>query len=283
MQMPGSFREFYECCNDYEGDALYQDVLLPVIKDVSALMQPLMHLKNLRSSLPGTVCNEHLWDFFALSALNDSLQRPFALSAHEYKAFFTALGFQVFEPAGVFNPVLSEIVSVFDLYTDLQGYQTAYVHWSGLRFGDMIFSRAGVNLACNKSSEVIKQVAENSTLYFTNRRFRRQASDLSHGWGSNSRWRTAFCRNYVTSEYTFVNVDAKIDLARKNLTAFELHDLSLQQARELLLNRCFIQSDIREDSWPYDWKMAFNKGELSWPVDSRTMQPFDKLLKEFLQ
>lgn len=246
-------------------------------------MQPLMHLKNLKTSLPGTVRDEHLWDFFALSVLNDDLQRPFSLSRHEYKAFFTALGFDVFEPAGVFNPVLSEIVSVFDFYTDIQDYQTAYVHWPGLRFGDMIFSRAGINLACNKSSDIIKQVAENSTLYFTNRRFRRQASDLSHGWGSNSRWRTAFYRNYMTSEYTFVNVDAKIDLASNNLTAFDLHELSLQQARELLLNRCFIQSDIRDDLWPYDWKMAFNTGELSWPVDHCTIQPFDKLLEGLLK
>ena len=58
-----------------------------------------------------------------------------------------------------------------------------------------MFSRAGVAV-CGGKDYIQPEIAMSSTIYWAFRRKYRPYSDLSHGWGSNSQWRTSFRRDY---------------------------------------------------------------------------------------
>jgi hypothetical protein len=73
------------------------------------------------------------------------------------------------------------------------------VLWPGFWFGDLLFSRAGVRVRAPQHL-IDATVATTSTLYFTFRREPRRTNDLSHGWGSNSQWRTSFPRFYSDAD-----------------------------------------------------------------------------------
>src|SRR4051794_29725035 len=124
--------------------------------------------------------------------------RPSALrlSRRDYRRFFEALGFCVFGPPASFNPLTCEIVHVGNWPSPEEGIRIGGCFWPGLRFGEMVFSRCAVNVFCHPSHGVVEGIADRSTLYFTNYRMRRDCSDLSHGWGSNSQWATNLSRNY---------------------------------------------------------------------------------------
>ena len=109
-----------------------------------------------------------------------------------------------------------------------------------------------------------KGVAENSPLYFTYWRFRRETRDLSHGWGHNSQWRTRFRRDYVSERCYHYNVDgthALGDSSEKPPTAAgkqtsraesNLDDLTTEERIELLVDRCFVRCrKAARDAWPY--------------------------------
>jgi hypothetical protein len=63
-------------------------------------------------------------------------------------------------------------------------------------WGELVFSRAAVSVSCHPSFQILEGVADRSRLYVTDRRMRRDVVNLSHGWGSNSRWRTSFRFDY---------------------------------------------------------------------------------------
>jgi hypothetical protein len=128
-----------------------------------------------------------------------------------------------------------------------------HVYWPGLMFGDMLFSRAGVRVR-GRAGVFVKEIAENSTLYFTNRRYRRLTEDPSHGWGSSSRWATRFRRDYQTDTHFHFNVDGEhlltgdqptSRLVLCNQTALER--LTLEEQIELLTHRCFVRC-IKQDT-----------------------------------
>jgi hypothetical protein len=118
--------------------------------------------------------------------------------------------------------------------------------------GDMVFSRAGVRVSGGRRF-IRKDVAESSTLYWAFRRKNRPSQDLSHGWGSNSQWRTRFRRDYRLGEEFHYNVDGKHDLAAPEPAAEDRDGLAREERIELLTNRCFIRTvKPHSDLWPYD-------------------------------
>jgi hypothetical protein len=112
-----------------------------------------------------------------------------------------------------------------------------------------------------------------STLYWADRRKGRPVNDLSDGWGSNSRWRTSFRRDYVVGDTRFYNVDGKYDLAAQAADAADAgHSpaLSLAERIELLTQRCLVSSTkAHEELWPYDdcWRESAGNGGVPgrWP------------------
>ena len=81
----------------------------------------------------------------------------------------------------------------------------------------------------------------------------RPFQDLSHGWGSNSQWRTSFRRDYRIGQEFHYNVDGKHDLAAPGATAEDRDGLTREERTELLTNRCFVRTTKPHgDLWPYD-------------------------------
>lgn len=278
MEEMDSFRTLYELALEYEGDALYSDVLEPSIPAAKTLMRRLDHFRELRRSPPGQAAMEDLWSLFALSVLNDYLVIPLRLSSREYRQFFSALGFDCFDQSGGFNPVLCEIVVLANWPDPEDGVTTGRQYWPGLRLGELVFSRCAVDVYCHPSYGLINGIADRSVLYFTYNRMRREADHPSHGWGSNSRWRSDFYRNYVTGGFAFLNVDGKYDLATAATGDKELDGITPEEAGDLLLHRSYVRFSEQPGRWPYYWRMAIENTDLPWPQSSGKVVPFQEAL-----
>lgn len=108
---------------------------------------------------------------------------------------------------------------------------------------------------------ISKELAEQSTLYFTYVRRHRPTSDLSHGWGHNSQWRTTFRRDYTDDAFFYYHVDGKYDLSRPD-RIMEKRELAMAkflsraERIELLVNRCLMITqkvdDVEKHSFPYN-------------------------------
>ncbi len=275
------FRELYEEAVQYDGESLYADVLAPRLDAARGLLAPLRHAATLRDAPPMSMPDEALFELFALSVLNDHLLLPLRLSGGEYRGFFAALGLEPFEPQGLFDPLGCEIVGVGESPRPEDGITLGACYWPGLRFGELIFSRCAVDVFCHPAHGIIRGIADRSTLHFANRRMRRECHDLSHGWGSNSRWGTRFARNYASAGYAFLNVDAQDDIGDPNPPDRVLEAMPLEAARELLLHRCLVrpwegQADFRE---PYWFRMAIKHARPLWPLDAAQVVPFAAALR----
>jgi hypothetical protein len=225
-----------------------------------------------------TAQKEDLWQWYALSRANEvligglagalphasahlrqDLQRRDALfqyeslvggtvprlSAEEYRGFFEALGFSLFG-GGDFSPFRHEIVEVVDDGSSSITVERTF--WPGLTFGELLFSRAGVRV---RSGALKKPLAERSPLYFTWWRPHRDTEDLSHGWGSNSQWRTEFRRDYQSGGKLHYNVDGKWPVEAEVVQRAD-SDLSVEERIELLTHRCFVRCDKRPwGRWPF--------------------------------
>ncbi len=265
---PESFRELYDSLTELPPDAVSGSLLGQGVIAAKSLMRPLEPYRY-RNKAPVQV--EDLWDFYSLSRISDYLLLPLQpgaaetaglpqLSTHEYLSFFAELGFRSLEWLS-YSPFYHEIVEV-EQVEDGAPVVIEQQFWPGLQFGELLFSRADVRIRCPRSV-ADKEVAENSTLYFTHRRLNRKTKDLSLGWGHNSQWRTKFHRFYEDAEHYYFNVEGTIDLNRVGEVTSEDDpngDIPLAVRRELLINRCFVTSSIQDDDlYPYDDTLVLEK------------------------
>lgn len=282
------------------GEALADYLTWASLDGARELMDPLQpHRHRNSEQYPYSVEPVDLWDWYALSRVNDVLLLAFqpppawdvehdpsdyheylsnvapgkslphdvpALSGDVYLKFFEALGFEAFW-GEAFSPFHHEVVDVriADRAGPCPGVD--HVYWPGLKFGEMVFSRAGVRVTCSPSA-LVPATAERSTLYFAHVRRRRRTEDLSVGWGHNSQWRTEFRRDYEDDEHLYFNVDGAIDLGAELVpgqlgTEIDPHpaeDLPLDVRRELLIHRCLVRSPLPDgDLWPYDDTLTVDK------------------------
>ncbi|MCY1083587.1 hypothetical protein [Archangium lansingense] len=263
-----SFRELYELLTDYEGSHCFEDVLLPAIPRAVELLEPLQRYRHRRSVKEPS--DEELWTLFALSVVNDHLLLPLRVSRREYLRFFEALGFEPFE-GGRFSPVRHEIVSVGNWLKATEGIQLGQRYWPGLLFGELVFSRSAVDVFCHADFRIRQGIADRSRLYFTHQRMRRDVEDLSHGWGSNSRWRTSFRLDYEEREHVIFNAFERYDLAAPSCLENETggrQELPIEARRELLMHRCFVSYEGPWDDWlPYRDTLAVRRSDSLWPLD----------------
>ncbi|WP_437976100.1 hypothetical protein WMF11_00870 [Sorangium sp. So ce295] len=258
------YRELYDSLLEYDGGSLYPDVLAPWLAASAGERIWLCSFASRRGSPIPSVDVEDLWRLYALSRVNDTLllrfQRGTAdgsdwpgplISQAEYVAFAEALGLTIVQ-ASSFSPFHHEIVAVEYADDRRQPVSLVSCSWPCLMLGDMLFSRAGARVRGGR--EIIrKDVAESSTMYWAYRRKNRPQQDLSHGWGSNSQWRTAFRRDYRVGQRLYYNVDGKRDLGTLESTVEDDDGLTREERVELLTNRCFIFTmKPHDDLWPYD-------------------------------
>ncbi|TDC51708.1 hypothetical protein E1281_20075 [Actinomadura sp. KC345] len=185
-----------------------------------------------------------------------------------YTEFFTDIGLTPFEHDEAFSPFHHEIFAVVqDPYATHVSLEE--VLWPGFWFGDLLFSRAGVRVRAPRHL-IDAAVATTSTLYFASRREPRPTSDLSHGWGSNSQWRTRFHRFYSDEDGLHLNWDGEVDIGEDPPVrpADRLgEDDPLTERRELLLHRCFVRSALprdEDDRFPFGDRLSLTTAE--WPL-----------------
>lgn len=220
--------------------------------------------------------DEQLWrimKLYGLSRVSDYLIARFRTEGHPpggpETGFFSGIGLTPFDHAETFSPFHHEISAVVP-DPAATSVTVEEVLWPGLWFGDLLFSRAGVRVRAPQHL-IDATVATTSTLYFTFRRDPRPTADLSHGWGSNSQWRTSFSRFYSDDEGLHLNWDGEVDIAtdppapRAGWPEDEVEPL--EQRRELLLHRCFVRGPLspgENDRHPYDDRLSLTSAE--WPL-----------------
>jgi hypothetical protein len=287
------FRRLYRLLQDYQGQQIFSDVLEPFIPHARETLSELAPYRRLNT--PENPYEVHHWDlyqWYALGRVNDFLLLGFqagdqldwngafqseyyreymrnwhadlcdwhgpAIHPQEYLRFFEALGFRAFGTVP-FSPFFHEVVEVVE-DSSLPGIAVEHVFWPGLMFGEMLFSRAAVRVRCNHAV-MRKEVAERSRLYFTFWRRRREASDLSHGWGSNSQWGNWLRRDYIHAGCFHYNVDGEylLDETYWQRTRGEEGNrrsgegLTLEARIELLTHRCLVRTAEPEHHyWPYN-------------------------------
>ncbi|MEV4003833.1 hypothetical protein [Actinomadura sp. NPDC049753] len=262
------FRRLYEDLLDHDGEP--HRFLAGRRRAAAAHLAALAPLRKRERIPPGgyTGDDEQLWrimKLYALSRVGDYLIEAGATRTR----FFTEIGLTPFEHAEAFSPFHHEISAVVQ-DPDATHVTVEEVLWPGFWFGDLLFSRAGVRVRAPRHL-IDAAVATTSTLYFAFRRDPRPTDDLSHGWGSNSQWRTSFHRFYADGDGLHLNWDGVIDIGEDpphrpaNRPAEEA---PLDERRELLLHRCFVRTALprdEHDRFPYDDRLSLTTAE--WPMN----------------
>jgi len=175
------------------------------------------------------------------------------ISSEEHVAFVEALGLDVLRPQR-FSPFYHEVVQVERAASQFSPVTVLEFKWPCVMLGNMMVSRAGVRVAAG-TSLLVAGIADASTLYWTYLRSNRPHQDLSHGWGRNSQWRTAFRRDFIVGDTFYYNVDGRNDLANEGDD--EDSGLTHSERVELVMHRCFVRcTKPHADLWPYDDRLV---------------------------
>lgn len=187
--------------------------------------------------------NEDLCRLYALSRVRDLL---LTVDVGASEVLMQTMGLRR-RAVPAFSPFFHEVVRVDQSDRVDEPITVVRTLWDGWCLGALQFARAGVHVR-GGADHIVKEVAEQSTMYWTFRRSDRPTSDPSRGWGSNSSWRTPFRRDYAIDGKRWYNVDAKARRPRD-----EDEDLSPDEMAEIVRHRCFIRSRRPDgDLFPYD-------------------------------
>ena len=266
--------DFRALCNEiwsYSGGIIFDDILAHWVGRSRAAVAALGELREARPY--DTAILEHsanMWNLYALSRVNDILLLAFQnvedgretfaipawfeLSREQYVEFFESLGFVLMERAD-FSAFYHEILNVRQAPDENQPVALGSEHWPCLMLGNMMFSRAGVDVVAG-AHLVNKEIAETSALYFCYTRRGRRTADLSKGWGSNSQWRTSFRRDFHVGPELIYNIDGKYLLNAVNPDEVNQWGLSVEERTQLCKYRCSIVKNKRDDVWPYDDQLS---------------------------
>ncbi len=255
------FRELYHRILESEYESVYSSILAPWTERHPVARNGLLSLAT-REGIPKSD-DEERWGLYALDRVNQALLLRFQqgradgsgwpgpqIDQEEYVRFAQSLGLTVYHPAS-FSPFFHEIVAVEQAEDEREPIRVLSSDWPCLMLGNLLFSRAGARVAGGEKL-IRKDIAETSTLYWAHRRKNRPYQDQSHGWGSNSQWRTRFRRDFLVGTLLCFNVDGVIDLTAPDPPADVDDGLTVEERIELVTNRCFVTIDKpHEDLYPY--------------------------------
>jgi hypothetical protein len=215
------------------------------------------------------VDHEILWGLYALNRLVDILIGPHqpiddhpgllawttnkpwwsgpAASPSAWAAFRDAIGAAAITEDR-FHPFFHEIVDVQLADDPDEPPSLVAEHWPGAMIGGLLLTRSGVTVRAG-ANVLDPAVAARSCLYWAWWRRNRVVSDLSHGWGHNSQWRTDFRRDYVVGDELHYNVDHAGPQSGRPADLDE--DLSAADRLDLLRFRHSVRQDFGNERWPY--------------------------------
>jgi hypothetical protein len=259
-QLP--YRELHDDILSYEHDALFDDLLLPWLRQHDDERRWLETIRTRRGAPIPAMEAEESCRLYALSRIVDLLQLSFAprtredgwdvapVTGDEFARFMDALGLEQVERTG-FHPFHHEIVTVDPLPETSAPPRVVEICWPGYTLGPLLISRAGVRVEAGEG-QLLKPVAEHSVLYWAYARNNRKTKDLARGWGGNSQWRTSFRRDYALDGTLYYNADA----ARDHPGSIDTDLLPAERA-ELLRHRCFVACTRHsDDRWPYSFTLV---------------------------
>lgn len=259
------YRALYDDIYDYDGTALFDHLVKPWLRANESERTWLEEMARRRGEPLPAVTIEESWRLYALSRIVNLLQlglepAPAAggenhgptiepVSRGEYAEFMETLGMRKIERRE-FHPFFHEVVTVEQEADPRTAARITHEYWPGYMLGPLLITRAGCGVAAGPAV-MRKELAERSALYWTLTRRNRPTEELSHGWGSNSQWRTEFRLDYLFGRRLCYNAGAP---ARPNVNRGERdEELTPSEKLELLRFRCFVTCGKRDtDRWPYD-------------------------------
>lgn len=268
-QMP--WVELKDSIFEHEGERLFEDLLQKWVKQNLNQVQWVEDFKNRTCSNWYNATYQDLCQLYAISRISGILltiligkpsNRPNwrepSITLEEFNHFHESLGFKIVTYVN-YHPFYFEIQKVSHRSDANNKIKLTKIDWPAFMLGDMMYFRGGAHVE-GGSNFIEKEVAENSTLYWTYRHPRRNCQDLSLGWGSNSQWRTSFRRDYKSDGQFHYCVDAKYSLDENEFSPQE--DLPKEVLIELVKNRCLIKTRLEssdEDLLPYEYRLTEKK------------------------
>jgi hypothetical protein len=254
-------RDLYEKVLEDDAGDVARDVLRPWLDTPAAreLRTWFDEFKRRPGDPVPTATDEELCLLYAASRVSQTLLLGFqpdaghggtgpgpAVALADYLEFMTALGFATVEQAR-FHPFYHEVVAL-DPDPNPAAAPTVVSHdWPAIALGPLLFARAGVRVRAG-SNHLKPGLADASTLYWAFRRRNRPYEDLSHGWGSNSQWRTAFRRDYHLAGAFHFNADGRTPTDRPLRGPPAPHSALPPATRaELLAHRCLVRTRLDDD------------------------------------
>lgn len=169
-----------------------------------------------------------------------------------YSCFHKAMGFRIPETSR-FHPFHHEIVGVRQADDPDAPVDIVEERWPPLMLGEMMFCRGGAVVSAG-SNHVVKEIVEGSTLFWAFRRRDRPCADPSHGWGSNSQWRTPLRRDHATPSGFHYNVDGKESLDGRTGT---VDGIPAAAMIEIVRHRCLVRTPVDDpDLHPYPYSFT---------------------------
>lgn len=224
---------------------------------------------------PSSASQEELWTLYALGRVLDAAVGPLAapdpaaavvtlewLTA-ELAAFQASVGLEPFVHP-VLHPFFHEVVAVEPADDPESPPAITHVRWPGATFGRLLVLRSGVAVRAGRAW--LAPAAAGTDLYFTYARRGRQAHDLSHGWGSNSQWRTAARRDYALPDGFRFNADGD-----QPLDEADPEGLPLDERHQLLAHRRLVRGPYAvardphiapTEYTPFAWSWTLTRGAL---------------------
>ena len=170
----------------------------------------------------------------------------------EYIAFAQSIGLSCDQPKE-FHPFFYEIV---DIKAGEVPFLLHSVHYPALFLGNLLINRGGATITLPIEQYPINEI-KTAPIYWAYTRNKRDAHDLSHGWGHNSQWFTGFRFDFKTDKGLFYNFRAKDTLNNPNqevLATLEKDNISLSEAIDLVRYRQLLYPHKKEQQWPYDYR-----------------------------
>jgi hypothetical protein len=258
--------ELYQDLIGYAGTDAYSDVLEPWPDRHADECRWLAEFSRRADGGVAEAADEDLCRLYAASRVTATLLLRFQagradgsdypgppVSVEGFHLFHEAIGFRVPEPTP-FHPFFHEIIGVRQAASPESPIEVIGQAWPPLMLGGMMFCRAGC-VVSSGSAHVVKDIAERSKLFWAFRRKDRPCDDQSHGWGSNSQWRTRLRRDYQSpGEYRY-NVDGEESL---NAAAGTVDGVEVPTMVEVVRHRCRVRT-AADDSGLYPFPYTYTE------------------------